>query len=167
MIASIKLYEKYQDRYHQSDCDFIFRLMTASMLRHGLLINRFKGKTSKFFFTISSNFYNITPSNASFRTVLEKYLFAMQSVQSSLMRNRSEYYLEDFLVNLFLVLSETHSAISWKLSQTWHRLHLSHDFDKHNGDALQYFLTIAPLREVLPMSEITEACEDSMINLTI
>ena len=127
-------------------------------------VNRFKGKAYKFFHAISSNFYNIPPSNASFDDVLEKYLFVIRSVLSALTLNKGEYYLEELLVTLFSVISETHSAISWKLGQTWHRLNLSHDFAHHDGDALLYLLTVAPIREVLSIREITEVCEDSMIN---
>jgi hypothetical protein len=50
------------------------------------------------------------------------------------------------------------------LGQTWHRLNLSHDFANHNCDALLYLLTVVPVREVLSIREITEVCEDSMIN---
>lgn len=160
MITSTKLFQKYEEKYH-SDSNFILRFMAASMW---LLINRFHGKAYKFFENIKYNFYMIPPSNASFNAVLHKYLFTIKSVQSVLTINRCEYYLEKLLVSMFSVISETHSAISWKLGQDWNRLNISHHFLRYNGDVREYLLSLPPLIELFVMNEINEVCEDSMID---
>ena len=141
----------------QSISKFVNKLVNSTIW---LIIDKLY-PARQFYQLLLEIFYNITFLEADEENLLiNRFLLSLQRLQSALFQQRSEYYLEELLVNMLALMPKVHSLMSWKLGQTWGRLNLMRDFELCLGNPLNFSPQLNELTDCMLQSEIIDICAD-------